>query len=107
MAELIAAMILLILSIGSFTISIFSFHNKGYLFHNAYLFASKQERSNMDKKPYYRQSAVVFLFIGIIFLLIAVGAVFHIKWIFYIEMVLVMIVVVYAVVSSIAIEKKK
>ena len=53
--------------------SIRSFFERGFLLNNAYLYASKEERATMDKKPHYRQSAIVFLMIGIVFLLIAIS----------------------------------
>lgn len=79
---------------------------KGYLFNNAYLYATKEERIQMNKRPYYRQSAVVFMLMGILFLLTAVLALFYIKWIFYIVMAITAIMIVYAVGSSIIIEKR-
>ncbi|HCT90649.1 MAG TPA: hypothetical protein DF613_04585 [Lachnospiraceae bacterium] len=106
MAEIIAAIICFVFSIGSFIISIRSFMEKGYLFNNAYLYATKQERIQMNKRPYYRQSAVVFLLMGILFLLTAVLALFYTKWIFYIVMAIAAIMIVYAVGSSIIIEKR-
>ena len=107
MAEIISAILLLVFSIGAFIISIRSFREKGFLFNNAYLYASKQERDNMDKKPYYRQSAIVFLFIGIIFLLNTFDVLFSTGCFFYAVMVIAIITVIYAVASSIVIEKKK
>ena len=79
---------------------------KVYLFNNAYLYATKEERIQMNKRPYYRQSAVVFMLMGILFLLTAVLALFYIKWIFYIVMAITAIMIVYAVGSSIIIEKR-
>lgn len=79
---------------------------KGYLFNNAYLYATKEERIQMNKRAYYRQSAVVFMLMGILFLLTAVLALFYIKWIFYIVMAITAIMIVYAVGSSIIIEKR-
>ena len=35
-------------------ISARQFAEKGFLFNNAYLFATKDERAKMEKKPYYR-----------------------------------------------------
>ena len=35
-----------------------SFTERGFLLNNAYIYATKEERETMDKKPYYRQSAV-------------------------------------------------
>lgn len=37
-----------------------SFMERGFLLNNAYIYATKEERKTMNKKKYYRQSAVVF-----------------------------------------------
>lgn len=107
MAEIISALILFVLSAGAFIISVRSFEEKGFLFNNAYLYASKQERNNMDKKPYYRQSAIVFLLVGVLFLLNSVDVLLNTGWIFYVVIIIGIITVIYAVGSSIVIEKKK
>jgi hypothetical protein len=49
-----------------------SVQGKGILFHNAYIHASREERNKLNKKPRYRQSAIIFTATGIIFLLNAV-----------------------------------
>ncbi len=76
MTAIITGIVCSILSIGAFIVSFRSFREKGFLFNNAYLYASKEERDMMDKKPYYRQSAIVFLMIGVIFLLNAISIFF-------------------------------
>ena len=77
------------------------------LFNNSYIYSSKKERANMDKKPYYRQTGIVFLLLGIVFLTIALDTIFKTEWLFYINIVCVFITVTYAIVSSIMISKKK
>lgn len=107
MKEIIAASFLLILSIFAFVMSIRSFMEKGFLFNNAYIYASKNEREQMNKKPHYRQSAIVFLLIGFIFLLNALAVLLDANWIFYVVIVVVVIATVYAIVSSVIIDKSK
>ena len=107
MGELIVAIILLLVSAAAFLMSIRSFLEKGFLFNNAYLYASKKEREAMDKEPYYKQSAVVFAAIGLIFLVNGAGLLLHISWAKWIVAVLVVFALIYAVASSIAIEKQK
>ncbi len=104
--EIITLIILLVASVGGFVISAFQFREKGFLFNNAYLYASKQERETMNKKPHYRQSAIVFLLIGIVFLLNAIYMINHVRWLFYASMVLLVVLIVYAIISSIRIEVK-
>ena len=105
MKEIIVASILFAISIFLFFMSVRSFMEKGFLFNNAYIYASKQEREKMNKKPHYRQSAIVFLLIGLIFLLNALAVLIKANWIFYIAIAVVIITFIYAVASSIAIEK--
>lgn len=107
MKETLTAAILFIISIVAFILSIRSFREKGFLFNNAYLYASEQERNNMDKKSHYRQSAIVFLLIGVIFLLNAIEVLVNSGWIFYIVIAAIVITIIYAIASSIWIEKNK
>ncbi|MDE7211643.1 MAG: DUF3784 domain-containing protein, partial [Lachnospiraceae bacterium] len=58
MKEIVTAIILLAMGIGALAISVRSFQEKGFLLNNAYLYASKKERENMEKKPHYRQTAI-------------------------------------------------
>ena len=101
MKEIIGAGILFLISALAFLLSIRSFQEKGFLLNNAYLYASRQERETMDKKPHYRQSAIVFLLLGCIFLLNGLQVLLNAPWIFYAVMVLVIVTLGYAIVSSI------
>ena len=105
MKEIIVASILFAISIFLFFMSVRSFMKKGFLFNNAYIYASKEEREKINKKPYYHQSAIVFLLIAFIFLLNAIAVFFKVNWIFYIVVAVVIVALIYAVVSSIIIEK--
>ena len=105
MTDIITAIILIAISIFAFVISIRSFMEKGFLFNNAYIYASKRERENMKRKPHYRQSAIVFLLIGLIFLLNALSVMLRANWIFYPVIAVVIITIIYAIASSISIEK--
>lgn len=99
--------ICLVLAAIAFTIGIRSFLGKGFLFNNAYLWASEQERKAMDKQPYYRQSAIVFCMLGIVFLALGLASILHASWLFFLAIVTTIAVVIYAVASSIAIEARK
>ena len=105
MTDIITAIILIAISIFAFVISIRSFMEKGFLFNNAYIYASKRERENINRKPHYRQSAIVFLLIGLIFLLNALSVMLRANWIFYLVIAVVIITIIYAIASSISIEK--
>ena len=105
MKEIIIASIPFALSVFLFFMSVRSFMEKGFLFNNAYIYASKQEREKMNKKPYYRQSAIVFLLFGIVFLLLALAVLLEAYWISFMGVAVVIITLIYAIVSSITIEK--
>ena len=107
LAKILIAVVIFLIAIGSFVISFLQFNERGFLFNNAYLYASKEEREKMDKKPHYRQSGFVFVFIGIIFLLNGIELILETGWLFYVVLIVTFITIVYAIVSSIKIEKKK
>ena len=105
MKEIIIASIPFALSVFLFFMSVRSFMEKGFLFNNAYIYASKQEREKMNKKPYYRQSAIVFLLFGIVFLLLALAVLLEAYWISFVGVAVVIVTLIYAIVSSIMIKK--
>ena len=105
MKEIIIASILFAVSVFLFLMSVRSFMEKEVLFNNAYIYASKQEREKMNKKPHYRQSAIVFLLLGIVFLLLALAVLLEAYWISFVGVAVVIITLIYAIVSSIKIEK--
>ena len=107
MQNMIITFIIFIISIVMFVISFRSFKEKGFLFNNAYIYSSKKERENMNKKPYYRQTAVAFLLLGILFFSVGLDTIFKTEWLFYVNIVYVFIIVVYAILSSIVISKKR
>lgn len=107
MGDIIVAAALLLVSLFMFVVSIRSFLEKGFLFNNAYIYASKKERETMNKKPYYRQTAAIFFLMGIIFLLLGFAILLDAGWITYIAGAVILIILIYAIASSIAIEKRK
>ena len=104
---IIASIIFFILSFVLLVISIRHFLQKGFLFNNAYLYASKEQRETMDKRPYYRQSAVVLLVLGITFALNGIQLLTKMHFIFWLELILFAGVLIYAIVSAVLIEKKR
>ena len=107
MQEVITAAILFAVAAGPLILGIRSLREKGFLFNNGYIYASKQERQNMDKNPYYRQTAVIFFLISLIFLLNGVEMLLDAGWIFFVVIAVAVLAVIYAIVSSIMIEKRK
>ena len=104
---IVGAIVLFLISLSSFIVSVRSFMQKGFLFNNTYIYASKKEREAMDKKPHYHQSGVVFLLIGFIFLLNGFDVIFKTDWIVYVIMATAVIKLIFTIVSSILIEKNK
>ena len=107
MKEIIIACFLFLVSIGAFVMSIRSFMEKGFLFNNAYIYASKEEREKMDKKPHYRQSAIVFLLLGVSFLLLGIMTLTDALWLLYVVLGIAALTIIYAFVSGIRMENKK
>lgn len=107
MEEIIVSIVLFTISLLMFILSIRSFRGKGFLLNNAYIYADKKERGSMNKKPYYRQTAIVLLLVGLIFLLNGLSLILENDLIFFAVIAILAITVIYAIVSSIAIEKRK
>ena len=106
-AELIVAIIVFIIAVIMAFISVRSFRGKGFLFNNAYIWASKAERERMDKKPHYRQSAIVFCLLSAVFLVIGISTILQNSKIQLLEIPLIAGALIYTIVSSLRIEKHK
>lgn len=107
MTRVIFSGILLAISIGASVLGVHSWKEKGKLFNNAYLYASDQERSTMDKKPYYRQSAFVFLCVGLIFLLNAISVLLKAESFSLLSIAVAVLTLIYAIASDISIARNK
>ena len=107
MTEKIIAGILFAIALAAFVLSGRSFLGKGFLLNNAYIYASGKERETMDKKPYYRQTGIVLALIGLIFLLNGVSVLVKADWISWLVGGVMAIAVIYAIGSTVAIEKRK
>ena len=86
-------------------LSIRSFLRKGFLLNNAYIYASEEEREAMDKKPYYRQTGVVFCLLSIVFIIVGISVVLQNYKIELLQIPVIAGTVIYAIVSSIRIGK--
>ncbi len=83
-----------------------SFFERGFLLNNAYIYASKEERRTMNKKPYYRQSAVVFCILSAVFLVIGLSLLFQNDKIVLLEIPLIVGAIIYAIASNVRINKR-
>lgn len=109
--QIVGCIIFLVLAIGAFVISYLQFQEKGYLFNNAYVWASQEERKKIDeykgrKRLHYRQSGFAFMLIGFICLIETVYLATDWIWMFVAFWIAVIIAVVYAIISSIQREQK-
>lgn len=82
------------------------FMERGFLLNNAYIYATKEERKTMDKKPYYRQSAVAFCLLSAMFVIIGLSVLFQNDTIMLLVIPFAVAVVLYAVVSSVLQHKR-
>ncbi|MBR6120352.1 MAG: DUF3784 domain-containing protein [Oscillospiraceae bacterium] len=104
---LITAIAVFLLAGGLFFLGGRQLLERGYLFNNAWIYASAKEREAMNKKPYYRQSGIVFCLLGLLFTVIGLYAILQDSRLLWLEAALAAGAVAYAVVSSIRIEKSK
>lgn len=95
-----------VLALVSCIISILQFREKGFLFNNAYIWASKQERATMNKKTHYRQSGIVFALITAIFFFMALECVLFTGWLWLMVFLPAVALLVYAIASSVREETK-
>ena len=106
MGELVISIIVFAAAGMLLFFSIRSFAERGFLLNNAYLYASKEERKTMNKKPYYRQSAIVFCMLSVVFFVIGLSLVFQNDRMLLLEIPLIVGAVIYAVVSTVQINKQ-
>ena len=104
--EWITLIIVLFLAGVLLLLSIRSFLQRGFLLNNAYLYASKEERETMNKKPYYKQSAIVFCILSVVFLVIGLSIVVQEDKILLLEIPLTLGAITYAIVSTVKINKQ-
>lgn len=109
-SEPVGGIVCLILALGAFVISCFQLMEKGFLFNNAYIWATPEERQGMNehpesKKPYYRQSGIALMLIGIIFLILTAYILSHRVWLLVSCGLVAIMTLVYAIASSVQIER--
>ena len=101
------AISLFVLAAVCLALSVCHFRQRGYLFNNAWIYASGEERKTMDKAPHYRQSAIVLLLVAALFALLGFSVLTQKQWLLWAEGAVTALSLIYAIVSSIKIEKNK
>lgn len=104
--EIVFAIVLFAIAGLLLILGIRSFMERGFLLNNVYIYATKEERKTMDKKPYYRQSAVVFCILSIAFVIIGLSVLFRNGKIGLLVIPLGVAAIVFAVVSSVRNNKR-
>lgn len=77
-----------------------SFKEKGFLLNNAYIYASEEERKTMNKKPWYRQSAIAFSLLSVACILSGLDMILDNKACQILAILFLVGTVLYAIVSS-------
>jgi Ca2+/Na+ antiporter len=103
----VLAVVIAVLSVITAWISYRQFNQKGMVFNNAYIYASKKQRETIDFRPYYRQSGIVFALISLMMLIMAASIYLKHEDLMLIVYSLVVVVVTYAIRSTIIIHKNK
>ena len=101
--EWIAAIIPFALAGALLILGVRHFREEGVLLNNAWLYASPEERKTLNKKPYYRQSAVVFCILSAAFVVVGLSLVLRNDRILLREILLIAAAIIYAIVSSVRI----
>lgn len=101
MLEIIGAVISGICFAVCLMISVMQFKKKGFPLNNAYIWASKQERRKMNRKPHYKQSGIVFALCSLMFFCITLECIFATRWLWICVVVIIIVLIVYAIISSV------
>ena len=104
---LITAILVFLLAGGLFFLGIRQLLERGYLLNNAWIYATEKERESLNKKPYYRQSGIVFCLLGLLFTVIGLHAILQDSRLLWLEAALAVGAVAYAILSTLRIMKEE
>ena len=103
--ELVTAVVMFVLAALLLVLGVRHFLERGYLLNNAWIYASPRERETMDKKPWFRQSAIVFCLLSAVFLIVGVSLVLQSGRLLLLELPIAAAALIYAVVSTLRINQ--
>ncbi|MBR0092576.1 MAG: DUF3784 domain-containing protein [Lachnospiraceae bacterium] len=106
-SDLVGAIIFFVLAAILMILSIRHFMEKGLLLNNAYLYATKEERKTMNKRPHYRQSAIVFCILSVGCFVVGLSIVLKNDSIRLLEIPIFCAAVIFAIISSVQIYRKE
>ena len=98
--SLIVTILVFLIAVVLLVLAVRHFMEQGFLLNNAYIYASNEERASMNKKPYYRQTAIVLFLLSCVFFVIGISFLLQNSKIMLLEIPLLIGAVVYAIVSS-------
>ena len=84
-----------------------SFKEKGFLLNNAYLYATEEERKTMNKKPWYRQTAIASCLLSVACILMVLHIIFDNKIFLILQVITIIGAVLYAIISSVIITRRE
>ena len=90
-----------LLAMVCFILAVRSFQGKGIPLNNSVLYMSEEERSKMDLRPYYRQSGIVFVLLGMANALLAMGSILSSKALWAGGMIIIALAALYGILSSV------
>ncbi len=105
--DVVAGIVMLVIAVFGVVGAVLSYMEKGFVLNNAYIYASKEERKKMDKKPYYKQSAIVFTLLSVSLVLLGISFLCIRPGLVVLAMIDMAVTVVYAITSTIKILKKR
>lgn len=105
MGEIILFVVLIAAALTCFIAGAFQLNEKGTPLNNAYLYATEKERESMNKSPYYRQSGIIFILLGVISLINSAEVLLKTGKLIIAVLAVAALAIIYAAVSSSKIKK--
>ncbi|MBO6163266.1 MAG: DUF3784 domain-containing protein [Eubacterium sp.] len=102
----VTGIILFVVAAGCLLLGILQILQKGPLINNAWIYADEEQRRTMNKTPHYHQSGIVFSMIGLQFLMLGFFCITKLYFFLAAEFIVIGLVVIFAIVSSVMIERK-
>lgn len=108
MGAIIIGIIIGCVAVVGFIYSIFLFQEKGPILTNTYLLFSEEERKKMkiDIHKEYKETAHIYFLLSLAFLMVSLATLTLISWLFFLAILILIIVAVFALIKWFIFEKK-